>query len=237
MSERAADRLGIAPAKRVAFLGGASANDGWSAAERVDLASSPAIRAAARAAQAHAQLGAADVDLFDLYSCFPCAVEFALDALGRLGDRPARPDPDRRTRAPRRAGQQLRDARPLQHRSASAGREGEGRLGLGPGHERHQARGRRPLERPAPDRGVGRTRHPRLAAERRVRGPGAGRRAGRPGPGRELHRHVRPREQARAQRRLPAPSGRPAQRRARRAEPGAVPRSCSRRKASACAAA
>ena len=43
MSESAADRLGILPSKRVAFLGGASANDGWSAAERVDLASSPAM--------------------------------------------------------------------------------------------------------------------------------------------------------------------------------------------------
>jgi acetyl-CoA C-acetyltransferase len=82
MSERAADRLGIAPAKRVTFLGGASANDGWSAAERVSLSSSPAMAAIARAAQAHAGLGVADVDLFDFYSCFPCVVEFALDALG-----------------------------------------------------------------------------------------------------------------------------------------------------------
>ena len=91
MSERAADRLGIAPAKRVAFLGGASANDGWSAAERVDLASSPAYRAAARAAQGHAQLGVADVELFDLYSCFPCAIEFALDALGLTTTDPRSP--------------------------------------------------------------------------------------------------------------------------------------------------
>ncbi len=82
MSESAADRLGVAPARRVHFLGGASAQDGWSAAERVDLASSPAYAAAARAASAHASLGVADVDLFDLYSCFPCAIEFAQDALG-----------------------------------------------------------------------------------------------------------------------------------------------------------
>jgi acetyl-CoA C-acetyltransferase len=81
MSERAADRLGIAPEKRVTFLGGASANDGWSAAERVDLASSPAMKAIARAAQSHAAVGVSDVDLFDFYSCFPCVVEFALDAL------------------------------------------------------------------------------------------------------------------------------------------------------------
>jgi len=82
MSESAADRLGIAPAQRVHFLGGASANDGWSAAERIDLASSPAYAAAARVAQTHAGVGVDAVELFDLYSCFPCAVEFALDALG-----------------------------------------------------------------------------------------------------------------------------------------------------------
>ncbi len=82
MSESAADRLGIPPEGRVHFLGGASAQDGWSAAERVDLASSPAYAAAASAAQEHASLGVSDVDLFDLYSCFPCAIEFALDALG-----------------------------------------------------------------------------------------------------------------------------------------------------------
>ncbi|MEX2207346.1 MAG: hypothetical protein WEF50_14045 [Myxococcota bacterium] len=82
MSESAADRLGIAREKRVHFLGGASAQDGWSAAERVDLASSPAMAAIVRQVQAHAALGISDVELFDLYSCFPCAVEFALDALG-----------------------------------------------------------------------------------------------------------------------------------------------------------
>jgi acetyl-CoA C-acetyltransferase len=82
MSESAADRLGVAREKRVHFLGGASAQDGWSAAERVDLASSPAMAAVVRATQGHAALGIPDVELFDLYSCFPCAVEFALDALG-----------------------------------------------------------------------------------------------------------------------------------------------------------
>jgi acetyl-CoA C-acetyltransferase len=82
MSESAADRLGISAERRVHFLGGASAQDGWSAAERVDLASSPALAAAARAAAAHAALHVSDIDLFDLYSCFPCAIEFAEDALG-----------------------------------------------------------------------------------------------------------------------------------------------------------
>jgi len=91
MSEAAADRLGIAHEKRVAFLGGASANDGWSAAERVDLASSPAYAAATRAALTHSGVTVSDVELFDLYSCFPCAVEFALDALGLRADDPRSP--------------------------------------------------------------------------------------------------------------------------------------------------
>lgn len=82
MSESAADRLGIPRERRVHFLGGASAQDGWSAVERLDLASSPAYAAAARAAEAHAALEVSDVDLFDLYSCFPCAIQFALGALG-----------------------------------------------------------------------------------------------------------------------------------------------------------
>jgi len=82
MSESAADRLGVAREKRVHFLGGASAQDGWSAAERVDLAASPAMAAIVRATRDHAALAIPDVELFDLYSCFPCAVEFALDALG-----------------------------------------------------------------------------------------------------------------------------------------------------------
>ncbi len=88
MSESAADRLGIAPPSRVAFLGGASANDGWSAVERVDLASSPAMAAVSRAAQAHAALDTENVDLFDIYSCFPCGVEFALEALQISPDDP-----------------------------------------------------------------------------------------------------------------------------------------------------
>ncbi len=91
MSESAADRLGIAREKRVHFLGGASAQDGWSAAERVDLASSPAMAAIVRQTQAHAALGISDVDLFDLYSCFPCAIEFALDALGLTTTDPRSP--------------------------------------------------------------------------------------------------------------------------------------------------
>jgi acetyl-CoA C-acetyltransferase len=81
MAGSEADRLGIPPARRVTFLGGGRSVDGWSVSERAFLAKSPAYAAAAAETGRHAALGPADVDVFDFYSCFPCVVEFALDAL------------------------------------------------------------------------------------------------------------------------------------------------------------
>ena len=88
MSGDEADRRGIPRSRQVAFLGGASAVDAWTPAERIDLASSPAIRAAGEAAFAHAGVTIADVDHVDLYSCFPSAVEMGMDALGIALDDP-----------------------------------------------------------------------------------------------------------------------------------------------------
>jgi acetyl-CoA C-acetyltransferase len=88
MAASEADRLGIPPAQRVTFLGGGRSVDGWSVSERAFLAKSPAYAAAARETMRHAALGPEDVDLFDFYSCFPCVVEFALDALGLSPDDP-----------------------------------------------------------------------------------------------------------------------------------------------------
>ena len=82
MSNEEADRRGIAREHQVAFLGGASAVDAWTPAERIDFTSSPAMRASSAAAFAHAGLSVDRVDLFDLYSCFPSAVEMALAELG-----------------------------------------------------------------------------------------------------------------------------------------------------------
>lgn len=81
VSAEEADRRGVAPERRVAFLGGASAVDAWTPTERPDFVSSPAYAAASAAALARAGVGVDDVDLFDLYSCFPSAVEFAMKAL------------------------------------------------------------------------------------------------------------------------------------------------------------
>lgn len=88
MAASEADRLGIPPAQRLTFLGGGRSVDGWSVSERAFLDRSPAYAAAARETQRHAALGAADVDLFDFYSCFPCVVEFALQALDLSPDDP-----------------------------------------------------------------------------------------------------------------------------------------------------
>jgi len=53
--------------------------------ERWSLAESPAIREATTSALAAAGLGVDDVARFDLYSCFPSAVQLALGALGLPG--------------------------------------------------------------------------------------------------------------------------------------------------------
>jgi acetyl-CoA C-acetyltransferase len=51
-------------------------------AERLDLGRSPAIRAAASAAFAAAGVGLDEIDHFDLYSCFPVAVEVGAAEIG-----------------------------------------------------------------------------------------------------------------------------------------------------------
>jgi acetyl-CoA C-acetyltransferase len=88
MSDEEADRRGIPPARRVAFLAGASAHDPWTPTERREFSRSPGCAAAARSALEHAGLGIDDVDLFDLYSCFPSAVQLGLAALGLEADDP-----------------------------------------------------------------------------------------------------------------------------------------------------
>jgi acetyl-CoA C-acetyltransferase len=82
MSTSEADRWGIPPERRVYYLGGAYAVDAWCPTERPDFYSSPAYRRASRAALGEAGVTLEEVDLFDFYSCFPCAVEMALGELG-----------------------------------------------------------------------------------------------------------------------------------------------------------
>jgi acetyl-CoA C-acetyltransferase len=82
MSSDEADRQGIPKEHQVAVLGGAGAVDGWCPTERADFTSSPAIQAALKSLFGHAGCDADAIDLFDLYSCFPSAVQIALGELG-----------------------------------------------------------------------------------------------------------------------------------------------------------
>lgn len=75
------ERQGIAPAKRVYLHGYAEAADRFPT-ERPDLSRSRAIELVLARALESAGKRVDEVALFDLYSCFPCAVLLAAEALG-----------------------------------------------------------------------------------------------------------------------------------------------------------
>ncbi len=83
-----ARELGVPEEKWVYLRGCGQANDNWYISERVNYQSSPAIKTAASRALSMAGLGVSDIDFFDLYSCFPSAVQLGLDALGLSTDDP-----------------------------------------------------------------------------------------------------------------------------------------------------
>ena len=77
-----ADELGVADSRRVYLHGCAQGDDHWYVTERSNLHSSPAIRAVVRKTFDMAEKKLADVAAFDLYSCFPSAVEIACQEIG-----------------------------------------------------------------------------------------------------------------------------------------------------------
>jgi acetyl-CoA C-acetyltransferase len=77
-----AEKWGISPEKWVFPSGGADLYDIWDFACRPDLTESPALKRASESALAQAGLSLADIDAFDLYSCFPAAVQIAQKAIG-----------------------------------------------------------------------------------------------------------------------------------------------------------
>ncbi|WP_040792992.1 acetyl-CoA acetyltransferase [Nocardia paucivorans] len=89
-SAAAADAAGVPREKWVFPHSGATATDTWFVSERADMAASPAIAAAGRAALAGADIGIDDVAHIDLYSCFPVAVQVGAAALGLPIDDPTR---------------------------------------------------------------------------------------------------------------------------------------------------
>ena len=83
-----ARELGI-PRENWIFLHGCGdAHDVWFVSERVNYHSSPAIAHISKSAFDMAGWHIDEIDFIDLYSCFPCAVQIARDALGLAeGDR------------------------------------------------------------------------------------------------------------------------------------------------------
>jgi acetyl-CoA C-acetyltransferase len=84
-SYEAAVAAGV-PGDRMVFpLAGASTHDHFFFCERDRLDRSPAVHAAATGALAAAGVGLDDVARFDLYSCFPSAVQITMASLGLVG--------------------------------------------------------------------------------------------------------------------------------------------------------
>ena len=83
-----AQELGIPREKWVYIWGCADAVDLWYFSERLNYYSSPALALVGRKVLEMAGLSIGEIDWFDLYSCFPCAVEIARDMLGIAEDDP-----------------------------------------------------------------------------------------------------------------------------------------------------
>ncbi|HPU50375.1 MAG TPA: acetyl-CoA acetyltransferase [Burkholderiaceae bacterium] len=81
-SVKTARELGIPESKWVFLHGCADGHDHWYVSDRINLHSSPAIRAASRLALSMAGRSIADFTFLDLYSCFSSAVEIGCQELG-----------------------------------------------------------------------------------------------------------------------------------------------------------
>lgn len=81
-----ARELGVADDRMVYLHGCADANDIWNVSDRVDYTSSPAVRSMGKKAFAMADKTIDEMDFFDIYSCFPSAVQVACDELGIAHD-------------------------------------------------------------------------------------------------------------------------------------------------------
>lgn len=62
--------------------GGAEAEDQWYLSDRINFYSSPAIKGTVGASLKMAGMKISDIDFFDLYSCYPCAVMIAAISIG-----------------------------------------------------------------------------------------------------------------------------------------------------------
>lgn len=83
-----ADALGVPKDRRLYLAGSAYAEDPAGIAERADMSRSAAMAAVGRHALAQSGVGLDELDVIELYSCFPASVRLACDALGIALDDP-----------------------------------------------------------------------------------------------------------------------------------------------------
>ncbi|MBJ7337461.1 acetyl-CoA synthetase [Mycolicibacterium sp.] len=83
-----ADALGVAEDHRLYLSGWGYAEDPASVAARTDMSRSVAMAVAGSHALSSADITLDDVDVFDLYSCFPSSLRLACDAVGLAIDDP-----------------------------------------------------------------------------------------------------------------------------------------------------
>lgn len=88
VTRRTADAWGVPEDRRAYLRGWGFARDAIHLGTRHDLSSSQAMTVATQTACAMASMSVSDIDVFDLYSCFGSAVQFARDALGLRHDDP-----------------------------------------------------------------------------------------------------------------------------------------------------
>ena len=81
-SAKKARELGIPESKWIFMHGGGCLNDIWNVTDRLNLHSSPAIKKCSQAIFNAANCTQADISFFDLYSCFPSAVQIAKKEIG-----------------------------------------------------------------------------------------------------------------------------------------------------------
>lgn len=78
----AAKSLGIPPEKWIFIHGVGDCVDAWYPIEKLNYHSAPGIAATAKHALEQAGLTIPDIDMFDLYSCFPCVPKIARKMIG-----------------------------------------------------------------------------------------------------------------------------------------------------------
>jgi acetyl-CoA C-acetyltransferase len=83
-----ARQLGIPEERWVYLWGCGDARDRWFVSERPNYHTSPGMKAATQRALGMAGLTVNDIGAFDLYSCFPSAVQLGLEAVGLKPDDP-----------------------------------------------------------------------------------------------------------------------------------------------------